>query len=303
MATTAKKRYDSPVTIRIPEPVRNGVRKLAADTGDTVTGVILGHLRPFELYTTEEGQDALRRFEEAVASSTAIHKTPPAFHDSTGTTRHPPVVLWHGFELRNYGTPSHPLYLHVVKQREGSTRAEAVKAYTIDLWREWSLLGSPAERNDFVNSIEDGSHMFVLAYPDFVKWKSFPGTYEASLHRELTKAPEPNTPEELRFYAWCVSWLTEVWNGSTLSTLATPEWRPAGGAEFTLHEVELQQPAGGAEFTAILSHYEDITEAENIQRWARHLTREARNVSKDFETLQEFTRSWRYCVRFLTIDR
>ena len=69
MATTAKKRYDSPVTIRIPEPVRNGVRKLAADTGDTVTGVILGHLRPFELYTTEEGQDALRRFEEAVAEN------------------------------------------------------------------------------------------------------------------------------------------------------------------------------------------------------------------------------------------
>lgn len=301
MATTVKKRYDTPVTIRIPEPVRRGVRKLAEDTGETVTGVILGHLRPFELYTTEEGQEALRHFEEVVASSTAIHKAPPTYHDSEGKVGHPPVETWHGFELRNYGTTSHPLFLHLVRQREGQTRAEAVKGYALDLWREWSLLETPAERGAFVDSLEGNSHLFVLGYVGFSKWKSFPSTYEASRHRELaTQAPEPQSPEELRFYAWSVAWLTELWNTATHKNHV---WRPGEGTELILHEVELQQPAKGASFTEVLSHYEDISQAENIQRWARHLLRKAKeSKQEDFETLQNITRSCGYKVRFLTID-
>jgi hypothetical protein len=295
--TTAKpKRYDMPVTIRIPEAVRRGVRKLALDTGDTVTGVILGHLRPFELYASELGQDVLRRLEEAVARSTAIHRGAPPYLDKRGRPAHPPVEAWHGtgLELRNYGTSEKPLWLHKVKQREGQTRAEAVKAYALDLWREWSFLDGEEDREAYVKSLESDAHVFVMGFVGFEMWRRFPSSYEAELHRSLvTRGVEPSTPEEVRLYTWSVEWLTELWERATTEP---------GFSEVVLKRCTDE----GFSLTLRLVKYPDCTVEEDIQRWARNIIDYARATEPsagDFDTLRERVEGLGYKVVMVTIDK
>lgn len=292
MATTTKKittKYDPVVGIRVPEAVRRGLKKLAEAKGDTLTGVILESLRPFELYASEEGQEALRRLEEVVARSTSIHKAPPSYHDAEGRKANPPAEEWHGLELLNYGTSAEPLWLHRVRQREGQTREEAVKSYALDLWKEWGFLTTEGEREAFVGDLESGSHVFLISYVDFKRWHVFSSSYEARLHRvSYGEGAEPSTPAEVRFYSWCVEWLGSL-------------WEKASSQDPTAEVVVLQggQGSEGAAFTQWLTHYPDATEEENLQRWARTLVRAAQRDSsgEDFETLCSRAAAEAYNVR------
>jgi hypothetical protein len=305
------KKYDPIVTIRMPEGVRSAVKKLARDTGDTVTGVILGHLRPFELYASELGQDVLRRIEETVARSTAIHKGAPAYFDAEGRPGHPPVEEWHGIELRNYGTSAEPLWYHTVRQREGQTRAEAVKAYALDLWREWSLLDTEETREKFVDSLEE-HHVFVIGYVDFSKWKHFPSTYEAELHRVRVKFVfEPQSPAEVRLYAWCVEWLTGLWHSAELKdfrAMAKAGYRKRATnarEDAEVSEAVLKEPSDtdGFRMRQSLVYYPDCTEEENIQRWAGVSLLGVGASNGAFETVQAVVVACGYTVRRVTIEK
>lgn len=278
-ATTAPSKYDPIVTLRIPAAVRLGLKKLAKDKGDTLTGVILGHIRPFELYASQDGQDVLQRLEEVVARSTAIHRGLPTYHDSEGHEAHPPVKAWYGLHLENYGTSEEPLWLHRVNQREGQSREAAVKEYALDLWKEWGLLPTEWERAEFVRNVESGAHMFVVAYVGFHKWKEMPSSYEADLHRqECVSEAEPSTSAEVRLYAWCVEWLTDL--HAALST--------TDGSSFFL--TRSQPKEGDFPISLKLTSYTDCTEEENIRRWARQIVQYSREVAlpeKSFEALRE----------------
>jgi hypothetical protein len=300
-ATSTKRRYDMPVTIRIPEAVRSGVRKLAHDTGDTVTGVILGHIEPFKLYVTEEGQEALRRLEECVARSAAIHKGPPAYHDEKGQASHPPVRAWNGLELRNYGSTEKPLWLHTVRQREGQTRALAVQEYALELWKEWSLLHDSQERRSFLEDVESDAHMFVMGFVNFKTWRRFPSSYEAQLHRKLVTGDgsEPTTAAEVRLFAWCVEWLSEQWEQALEAAPTADVW--------TLHDTRSKDAAEvyfteeGFTMSQSLVYYSDCSQEENVTRWARKIM-DTCPKTDDYETLKAWARWQRYNVRRVEVD-
>lgn len=314
-------RYNPHLTIRVPKPVRLGLSELAKRTHTTLTGVVLQHLPPFELYATTEGQDALRRFEVAIARSTAIYKAPPRGVLERSSA---PTEEFFGLVLRNLGTEEAPMYVHTVKQREGQSREEAVSAYAFELWKEWCLL--PAEeREEFVKGLESEHHVFVISYVRFRYWNSFRSAYEADLHRRsFLHEGEPTTPAELRFSAWLVDYLEAKWKdvvsqqkpkitedgvrvmilreGEDALRQARLEHGSAGGSQLiTLQEADTED---ALPLEHELRYYEHVSEHENVLAWARYLLKHAQELFEeaDFETLRSNAESEGYRVRRLALD-
>jgi hypothetical protein len=254
-------KYDPTITIRVPRAVRLALEAIAKDRQETMTTVLLEGVKELQLFASEEGRSTFERLRLAVTESTSIHKSLPLGEHV--------AWFWHGLEIRNYGTSEKPYFVHLVKQREHMTRADAIRAYTEELWKEWALLKNEAERSQFMEEVTDTArHLFLLAFVDFKTWKSFPSSYEAEFHRlcyvmgqnsNLYKAPsaivEPVGAEEVQYLGSAFKYLLEIWKGNR--------------AEQGTTEVLQEGSEDGEEVS--FTYYPHIPETQNVESWARQL--------------------------------
>lgn len=253
MATLATdketKRYNPSMTIRIPRPVREALLAKAKSNNETVTDVVLRDLAPFKLYASPEGQEAFERIRQAVAESTSIHKgLPKGDHQAW---------LWHGLDVRNYGTSEQPFLVHTVKQYEGATREQAIRDYTEKVWKEWSLVAEGQRSNVLQEVTDPTKHLFLVGFVNFKTWKKFPSVYEASLHRSFfvenkgegiykstQVLAEPDGTEEVQFYTKAHTALRRV--------------------------VDNIEAFTGKREGLVLQYYPQVSKEENLEAWAKH---------------------------------
>lgn len=257
-----RKEYDPTITIRVPRAVRLALEAIAKNRGESMTTILLEGVKELQLFASEEGRSTFERLRLAVTESTSIHKSLPLGEHV--------AWLWHGLEIRNYGTSEQPYLVHLVRQRERVSRAEAIRSYCEELWKEWALLTSEAQRVEFMQEVTDPTkHLFLIAFVDFKKWRSFPSAYEAEFHRscfvlgqksplynkEAAQAVEPSGIAEVQFIGSAFKYLLNLWRGNR-------------GEEGDI--VKLQDPSDNGEEVTFL-YYPHITEQSNVEMWARQL--------------------------------
>jgi hypothetical protein len=251
------KQYNPNMTIRVPRPVREALLAMAKNNNERLTDLVLRDLQPFALYASKEGQEAFERIRQAIVESSTVHKgLPEGGHEAW---------LWHGLDVRNYGTNEEPFLVHTVKHYEGATREDAIRDYTEKVWKEWCLV-EEHERTKVLEEVTDPTkHLFLVGFVNFKTWKKFPSVYEASLHRSFfvegkgrniykssSVLAEPQGAEELMWLAQAHKYLQE---------LVEREDRTLVGAQSGLPLYEL----------LVLPYYEHVSKEENIEAMARQL--------------------------------
>lgn len=259
-----RKEYDPTITIRVPRAVRLALEAIAKSRGESMTTILLEGVKELQLFASEEGRSTFERLRLAVTESTSIHKSLPLGEHV--------AWLWHGLQTRNYGTSEQPYLVHLVRQREHVSRSEAIRSYCEELWKEWALLETEAERMQFTEEVTDPTkHLFLLAFVDFKKWRSFPSAYEAEFHRTTIvlggKSPlynkepalvaEPTGAEEVQFIGTAFKYLLNLWQSN----------RGEQGEVVTLQ----QGSEDGEEVTFL--YYPHLSEQGNVEMWARQLVR------------------------------
>lgn len=257
-----RKEYDPTITIRVPRAVRLALEAVAKSRGESMTTILLEGVKELQLFASEEGRSTFEHLRLAVTESTSIHKSLPLGEHK--------AWFWHGLELRNYGTSGQPYLVHLVRQRERVSRAEAIRSYVEELWKEWALLTTEAERVQFLDEVTDPTkHLFLIAFVDFKKWVKFPSAYEAEFHRscfvlgnksplynkEDGQAVDPTGAEEVQFMGAAFKYLLNLWQSNR-------------GEEGEL--VKLQDASKDGEEVAFL-YYPHLSAQSNIETWARQL--------------------------------
>ena len=257
-----RKGYDPTITIRVPRAVRLALEAVAKSRGESMTTILLEGVKELQLFASEEGRSTFEHLRLAVTESTSIHKSLPLGEHV--------AWLWHGMALRNYGTSEQPYLVHLVRQRESVSRAEAIRSYVEELWKEWALLTTEAERVQFMDEVTDPTkHLFLIAFVDFKKWVTFPSAYEAEFHRSCfvlgNKSPlynkaqgivaEPTGAEEVQFMGTAFKYLLNLWQSNR-------------GEEGEV--VKLQGGSEHGEGVTFL-YYPHLPEQSNVETWARQL--------------------------------
>lgn len=281
MATTLtepRRKYDPNLTIRVPATVRDALQAMARERNGTVTDVVLEHVKPFMLFASSEGQEAHARIRLAITESTAVNKgfpkqPEPFAGEWHGLTVHVLGVEWEELFERQVPT-SEVHYGHIVRQREGQSRSEAIRLYADVLWKEWAS-APEGERSEILAELTDPTkHVFVIAYVSFTKWRSFPGAYEANLHRawfvEKDLPEEAENAQEASFLVNAARHLSRLWLEVNLEGGAPRPTLVLQGGNNTLpiwNEDALE-----------LFYYPQVSRHENVNTWARQLLKIWRNA-------------------------
>lgn len=270
MATTTltepRRKYDPNLTIRVPPTVRTALQAMAKERKESVTDVVLEHVKPFQLFASQEGQEAYERIRLAITESTAVNKSLPKERFAGqwhGLTVNVLGVEWEELFERQVPT-SEVHYGHIVRQREGQSRKEAIRTYADTMWKEWATF-KDFERPGVLAEITDPTrHVFVIVYVNFPLWRTFPSAYEANLHRawfvEDTLPQGAETAQEASFLVNAARHLSRAW----LDYGDKPEGKP-----FFLQGEDVL-PVFNEDALRLL-HYPQVSNHENVNTWARQL--------------------------------
>jgi hypothetical protein len=247
----SRRKYDPNLTIRVPHAVREALQAMARQRDSTITEVVLEQIKQFEQFASDAGQESYRKIHLAIAESVTFHKTLPA----NGA-----LEAWRDVAVLKYEDGSGTIYGHHVRQCEGKTRQEAVRAYAYVLWKDWA--GLPDSMKDaFVDEVTDPSkHVFVVGFIGFKEWKRFPSAYEASLHRvqfvEQRSDDNDLTMTDATFLGNAVRQLDSLWQS----------YQGVKEGRIRLQQDEYDAP--GCTSAHVLAWYPHVTERENIDAWA-----------------------------------
>ena len=266
----APAKWDPTVTIRMPSAVRDAIKALAKERNATVTDVLLEQVKPYALFHSEAGQQAYERIRLAIAESVSYTKGLPPGGEQ---------AQWAGLNVQAYyskaGADGIPLELvtfgHVVRHREGQNRAEAVRCYADEVWKEWAGVPEDRQAQALEALCDPERHVFVVGYVSFKDWKRFPSAYEASLHRawyvegqgkrvdnSVNTLADAETTQEALFLASATKCLGALWSERNASTGAV---RLQGADPLPIYGVD------GFRF----AYYPHVTEEGNVDTWARQV--------------------------------
>jgi len=155
-------------------------------------------------------------------------------------------------------------YHHWVRQSEGMTREEAIRAYADKLTT--AVIDNEPEHRHAVAIAElmGDKHYYSIVYPSLSKWRTFPTEYELDVAWRNNEGRNmdiiPHTDEDVLFHDWVRSWLAERWAN-----------RPAPNEDGTI-TLYPKQPQG-VMVTQELRYFPNHTEEENLDLWAKALLR------------------------------
>jgi len=281
------------IGVRVPPEVRATLDALTEYHGTTISDLIRGFIEPYQLITTEEGQQALRAFQLAIALSTTVHKSREEF-----TTAKPPngkTTLWNGLTVTEYETPGDGTrYVHLVRQREGQTRNEAITAYALTLWEAWATEPKHFRATTLQDLCNDNLHSYLIGYVNFYAWTTFPAPYEANLWRSFNidtdhdkhpkfahdtdpdTIPEASTTDEASFFHWATEYLTTLWVNRYAGSIAQTGWVRV--QDVSDHETGMNNKH---------FYYPTLDEETNIRNWAKQWLATYRVLSKPTVELSE----------------
>ena len=272
--TVTRKQYDPNVTIRMPAPVRAALQAIAKERKATVTDVLLDQVKPYALFHSEAGQNAYERIRLAIAESVTFNKSLPSAGE-LGQWAGLTVYVYGIEEAPQAGADGIPLELltfgHIVRHREGQSRAEAVRSYADEVWKEWARLPEAVQAQHLEDLCNPKRHVYAIGFVSFKEWKQFPSAYEASLHRAwwvegkgkkpnnyVNTLADPETAQQALFLSSATKFLGELWSQRNASTGAV---RLQGGDPLPFY--------GHDAFR--FAYYPHVTEEENIETWARQV--------------------------------
>lgn len=275
----ATKTTHSPMLgVRVPRAVSEGIRRQAKTNKMSITDVVLNDLKPYDVYTSPEGQDALERINKVLEQGTAVIHTRP-----TGVQQHEDDSWWENLQLHKYIDGETITWEHRIVQKEGDTRGQALSQYADTLWGEWYAKKDGLQREALLVDLEtNGRHVFRVGYPNFQKWRIFPDFYELDLHWKwyvLGDRAErginymealPTNPEEQRFYDWTAKYLTEVLSQYTKSYQSDKR--------FVVSTPPNSQDGG---WSYVLGYYANHTASENMTHWAGFFLTQFRQAQID----------------------
>ena len=272
----ATKTTHSPLLgVRVPRAVSEGIRRQAKTENKSITEVVLNDLKPYDVYASPEGQDALQRILNVLEQGTStVH------HRPNGEQQHEDESWWYNLNLHKYVDGDTITWEHRIVQREGVTREQALCQYADNLWGEWYALDALQREGLLVDLETKGRHVFRVGYPNFQKWRVFCGEYELNLHwkwyvlgQRADKGTNymetlPQSPEEQRFYDWSAKYLTGVLNEYLRDT--QPDKR-----------FVVRTPQGDGGWSYVLRWYSNKTASENMTYWAGFFLTMYRDISMD----------------------
>jgi hypothetical protein len=266
--------------VRVPRAVSEGIRRQAKTNNMSITDVVLNDLKPYDVYTSPEGQDALGRITKVLEHGTSTVQSRP-----TGVQQHEDDSWWESINLHKYIDGDTVVWEHRIVQREGETREQALSQYADVLWGEWYAKKPTPQREALLVDLETkGRHVFRIGYPNFQKWRVFPSPYELDLHWKWyvlgQKADrginfmdaQPANPEEQRFYDWSLKYLTEVMDHYMYSY-------QAGNGVVVSTSPNTQD--GG--WSYVLKYYTRRDSSDNMRYWAGYFLTQYRQAQVDTE--------------------
>jgi hypothetical protein len=308
MQTTAKKvdrkQYDDArpkISVRIPKADKQALDAALQRRGESVSDLLMAYLRPIITEGTPEGQRAHEIISAAVQQSIAWNKSQHngGFGDTTAECDDdgmPKVQEWRSPDItvrpRITKGGDRVLY-HVVTQRTGMSRQDAIRRHVNTLLDAWADLPD-SERDRFVSELSDpNQHRFVIAYSGFEHWTQFSAMHEMMFHHFAHQQPRIATPanaDESAFIKWAADYLLAAWNKrrrSKSSLITICEGAP---------------DAWGHKFR----HYEMNSDTDNVLEWAGlwlNDYRELRAQGIEHETAMSIEQAKRIQVQMMTITK
>jgi hypothetical protein len=114
-------------------------------------------------------------------------------------------------------TPSdQKVWYHIITQREGQRRAQAIAEYVHRLMDEWGR-ADVADRERMLREISDPSaHRFIVGRSRFAEWQMFEDARAMASHYDTFQRPFVKAPQiemESAFIAWAIDVLRDAWEG------------------------------------------------------------------------------------------
>jgi hypothetical protein len=292
------------ITIRMDREEKAQLDAVLQRRGESVSELLLAYLRPIITEGTPEGQRAHEIISAAVQESIAWNKsqhnggfgdTEPEYETNPSTKEKTPKVQeWRSPDIivrpRITKGGDRVLY-HVVTQRTGMSRQDAIRRHVNALLNAWADLPE-SSREDFLSEIANPEyHRFVISYSGFDKWIVFSGRHEMAFHQLAYQQKHIATPandDEAAFVKWAADYLLAAWNKrrrSKSSLITICEGDPDAWA----HR---------------FNHYEINSDADNISAWAGlwlNDYRELRAQGIEHETAMSIEQAKRIQVQMLTI--
>lgn len=315
MSTAAKQNIDwkayeqdrPKLGIRVSRDEKNALDTVLRQRGETISGLLMGYLRPIITEGTPEGQRAHQIISAAVQASIAWNRehhnggfgdTEPV-RDESG---HPVTAEWQdpAIVVRPRVTPSgHRVNYHMVTQRAGMTRQDAVRKYVSILMDAWADLPE-SRRDEYLAELGNPDrHRFVIALSGFQHWTRFPDAHEMRLHWTFHQLPNITTPAddgELRFATWATALLADRWDASRK--------RRGKSESFTLIEGH-QDADTGTVMGRRFSYYPINTDAENVETWAGLWLNDYRGFRRqglDHESAMNIMAGQKITIQMMTIS-
>lgn len=259
------------VTVRMDRAEKEMLDAALRNRGESFSDLVMAYLRPIITEGTPEGQRAHQIISAAVQASIAWNKanTNGGFGDTEPIRNdhgEPTVEEWRSPDIivrpRMTKGGDRVLY-HVVTQRAGMTRYDAIRKYVATLMDVWADIPEHAEdgRESFLRELADPDrHRFIIAYANFQHWTQFDAAHEMQLHRGVHQMPyvaQAANDDESAFVQWATAQLMTAWTGRRRTKSQTITIREG-------HQDGDSTMITGQDFR----HYPTHTDIENIDAWA-----------------------------------
>jgi hypothetical protein len=299
------KQYDDArpkISVRIPKADKQALDAALQRRGESVSDLLMAYLRPIITEGTPEGQRAHEIISAAVQQSIAWNKSQhnggfgdtTAVIDGDGMPKVEELQSSPDIMVRPRITKGGDRVLyHVVTQRRGMSRQDAIRRYVNTLLDAWADLPD-SERDRFVSELSDpNQHRFVIAYSGFEHWMQFSAMHEMMFHHLMYQQPRIATPanaDESAFSNWAFDHLMAAWN----------KRRRSKSSLITICE-------GAPDAWGIMfRHYEINSDADNVLEWAGlwlNDYRELRAQGIEHETAMSIEQAKRIQVQMMTITK
>lgn len=251
--------------IRLPRELYTDLRTIATANHVTVTEYVREIARPYSYLQNQIRYDGLVTLRDVITERTAVPDTTGVAYLTSGpalTEEYHGLTLWY----------SEGEYIHRISKYEGEATADVVTDYAGTVW---SALNRrfPNDDGRWLEALRDvcTNHRFVIGRVNFAEWQVFDSATELDMWRRFY-ADDPgevtlDNVEEYAVWAWATTNLRRI-------------------------RTEGSQYEGEYDGQLWLNEYSNVSEAAQVEGWARVCVRNLRETGHGAEVLS------RYDIRF-----
>lgn len=268
------------ISLRIDRTDKQALDTALQNRGETVSELLMAYLRPIITEGTPEGQRAHEIISTAVQQSIAWNKA--QHNGGYGDTT--PAIDANGNPIasEDWRTPDvqvrpritkggDRVHYHVVIQRAGMTRQDAIRNYVSRLMDVWSDMPANDRESLLAELANPEQHRFIMGFANMRHWTRFDAAHEMNHHFSTYVQPniaDAADDDERAFCEWASLYLSTAWAKAKRSKSDL----------ITLYEG--QPTDAGVLFTMDFRHYATRSDAENVAAWAGVWLNEYRQIRK-----------------------